>query len=241
MGTGSTPYLFLIYCEYSKRSRGKSLYLMNGGKLGRLGRNRIEDLAYYYDNLKKYVENVNQLLYRYVGGQQRISEFIKHLGGSGKIHGCIVDVERPNELEGFSYCHLFVNPIDGKVTPYFAYDVKSRIVYKDFKALLQAHDSCKLMANNYLRLEKESVHNLPTIQYSGQMEEWENEDSMYDERGYLYKISRIIKSLQYCAEKNIVRLWNEELLNYDFVNRIKQSNKIDEIVDDRLMIDEKSI
>ena len=45
---------------------------MNGGKLGRLGRNRIEDLAYYYDNLKKYVENVNQLLYRYVGGQQRI-------------------------------------------------------------------------------------------------------------------------------------------------------------------------
>lgn len=58
---------------------------------------------------------------------------------------------------------------------------------------------------------------------------------------YLYKISRIIKSLQYCAEKNIVRLWNEELLNYDFVNRIKQSNKIDEIVDDRLMIDEKSI
>lgn len=45
-------YLFLIYCEYSKRSRGKSLYLMNGGKLGRLGRNRIEDLAYYYDNLK---------------------------------------------------------------------------------------------------------------------------------------------------------------------------------------------
>lgn len=192
-------------------------------------------------NLKKYVENVNQLLYRYVGGQQRISEFIKHLGGSGKIHGCIVDVERPNELEGFSYCHLFVNPIDGKVTPYFAYDVKSRIVYKDFKALLQAHDSCKLMANNYLRLEKESVHNLPTIQYSGQMEEWENEDSMYDEGGYLYKISRIIKSLQYCAEKNIVRLWNEELLNYDFVNRIKQSNKIDEIVDDRLMIDEKSI
>jgi len=146
-----------------------------------------------------------------------------------------------NELEGFSYCHLFVNPIDGKVTPYFAYDVKSRIVYKDFKALLQAHDSCKLMANNYLRLEKESVHNLPTIQYSGQMEEWENEDSMYDEGGYLYKISRIIKSLQYCAEKNIVRLWNEELLNYDFVNRIKQSNKIDEIVDDRLMIDEKSI
>ena len=146
-------YLFLIYCEYSKTSRRKSLYLMNGGKLGGLRRNSLEDLSYYYDNLKKYAENVNQLLYRYVGGQQKLSEFIKYLGGSGKIHGCIVDVEMPNEV-GFSYCHLFVNPIDGKVTPYFAYDVKSRIVYKDLKALLQEHDSCKLMANNYLRIEK---------------------------------------------------------------------------------------
>ncbi|MCH5265387.1 MAG: DUF4116 domain-containing protein [Lachnospiraceae bacterium] len=237
----NSVYLFLMYCEYSKRSGRKSLYLMNGGILERLGRNRLEDLSYYYDSLEKYVKNVNQLLNRYVGAQQKLSEFIKHLGGSGKIHGCIVDVERPKELEGFSYCHLFVNPIDGKVTPYFAYDVKSRIVYKDFKTLLQAHDSCKLMANNYLRLEKETAHNLPIVQYSGQMEEWENEDSMYDEGSYLYRISRIIKSLQYCTEKKIVRLWNEELLNYDFVNWIKQSNQIDEIVDDRLMIDEKSV
>ena len=97
------------------------------------------------------------------------------------------------------------------------------------------------MANNYLRIEKEAANNLPIVQYSGQMEEWENEDAMYDEGSYLYKISRIIKSLQYCTEKTIVRLWNEELLNYDFVNRIKQSNQIDEIVDDRLMIDEKNV
>ena len=234
-------YMFVIYCEYSKRSRGKSLYLMNGGKLGRLGKNRLEDLSYYYDSLEKYTENINQLLNKYVGGQQKLSEFIKHIGGSGKIHGCIVDVERPNELEGFSYCHLFVNPIDGKVTPYFAYDVKSRIVYKDFKTLLQEHDSCKLMANNYLRIEKEAVQNLPIIQYSGQLETWENEDSIYDEGSYLYKISRIIKSLQYCTEKNIVRLWNEELLNYDFVTRIKQANQIGEFVDDRLMIGEKDV
>ncbi|MBS6798466.1 MAG: DUF4116 domain-containing protein [Firmicutes bacterium] len=234
-------YLFLIYCEYSKLSRGKSLYLMNGGKLGRLRRNRIEDLSYYYDSLPKYADNVRKLLYRYVGGQQKLSDFIKHLGGSGKVHGCIVDIERPNGSEEFSYCHLFVNPIDGKVTPYFAYDVKSRIIYKDLKSLLQAHDSCKLMANNYLRLEKETTNNLLTIQYSEYMEEWGNEEPMYDEGSYLYRISRIIRSLQYYTDKNIVRLWNEELLNYNFVNNIKQSNQIDEIVDDRLMIDKKNV
>lgn len=237
----NSMYLFLMYCEYSKGSIKKSLYLMNGGKLRDLERNRLEDLSYYYDRLDKYAENVNQLLYRYVGGQQKLSEFIKYLGGSGKIHGCIVDVERPRELEGFSYCHLFVNPTDGKVTPYFAYDVKSRIVYRDLRTLLQAHDSCRLMAQNYLRIEKEAANTLPIVQYSGQMEEWENVDSMNDEGSYIYRISRIIKSLQYCTEKNIVRLWNDELLNYDFVNKIKQSNQIDEIVDDRLMIDEKDV
>ena len=97
------------------------------------------------------------------------------------------------------------------------------------------------MANNYLRIEKEAVQNLPIIQYSGRLETWENEDSIYDKGSYLYKISRIIKSLQYCTEKNIVRLWNEELLNYDFVTRIKQTNQIGEFVDDRLMIDEKDV
>ena len=231
-------YLFLIYCRYLKQARGKSLYLMNGGNLVKLIRNSLEDLPYYYDNLKKYAENVNQLLYRYVGFQQNLSEFIKHLGGSGRIHGCIIDVERPNELEGFSYCHLFVNPVDGKVTPYFAYNVRSRIVYKDLKTLLLANKSCQLMANNYLRIEKEAMHNLPIIQYSEQMKAWENEDFKYDEGSYLYKISRIIKSLQYCTEKNIVRFWNEEFLNYDFINRIKQSNQIEEMVDDRLIIND---
>ena len=55
----------------------------------------------------------------------------------------------------------------------------------------------------------------------------------------IYKKNRITKALQYCIDKNIVRLWNEDLLNYDFVNRNKQSNQIDEIADDILMIDEK--
>lgn len=231
-------YMFVIYCTYTEQKKNKHLYLLNGGKLIHLKRNGLEDLAYYYDNLIKYTENIKQLLHKYTDGQRKLSKFIKQLGGSGKIHGCIVDVDRPEESKGFSYCHLYVNPLDGKVTPYFAYDVRERIVYKDFKTLLQAHNSCKLMVNNYLQLEKDSIKNLPTVQYVGQMEEWENKDSMYDEGSYIYKISRIIKSLQYCTEKNIVRLWNEELLNYDFIARIERAKQVDEIVDERLIFDE---
>ena len=232
-------YLFLKYSKFNERSKKESLYLMSGGDLKKLTRNRLEDLSYYYDNLEKYSENVNRLLYEYTEYQQKLSKFIKHIGGSGKIHGCIVDVERPNGLNRFSYCHLFVNPEDGKVTPYFAYDVTSRWVYKDLKALLQAHDSCKQIADNYLRIEKETPRNLPAVQYTEQMASWENKDNIYDKGSEIYKKNRITKALQYCIDKNIVRLWNEDLLNYDFVNRNKQSNQIDEIADDILMIDEK--
>lgn len=230
-------YLFLIYCKYSLNSKSKSLYLMNGGRLIKLRKNKLENLSYYYDNLEKYAKNVNQLLYRYTGSQQKLSEFIKYLGGSGKIHGCIVDVERPSELFGFSFCHLFINPIDGKVTPYYARNIKYRIIYKDLKTLLLAHDCCRLMADNYLQIEEKAIRNFPIIQYTEKSGKWEDDGATFDEGGYIYRISKIIKSLQYCTEKNIIRIWSEDLLNYDFVNRIIKSNQIDEIVDDRLIID----
>lgn len=230
-------YMFFLYCLYSKRSKNKCLYLLTGGRLSKLLRNSLEDLQYYYTTLDNYTENVHQLLDRYTGVQKKISEFVKGLGGSGKIHGCIVDVDKPRNFEPYSYCHLFVNPIDGKVTPYFAYDVTSRIVYKDFKALLESQESCKLLQDNYTSREKELNLNMPALKYSSQLEEWGDESSMYDEGSYLYKISRIIKSLQYIAEKSIVRIWNEKLLNYNLVNYIKGANTIEDMIDDTLIVE----
>ena len=85
--------------------------------------------------------------------------------------------------------------------------------------------------------EKEQGLYLPDLQYSSQLEEWGDESSIYDEGSYQYKISWIIKSLQYVAEKSIVRIWNEELLNYDFVNHIKEANRIEDMIDDSLIVD----
>ncbi|MBU3201740.1 DUF4116 domain-containing protein [Clostridium estertheticum] len=230
-------YMFFLYCLYYKRSSNKYLYLLNGGRLVKLIRNSLEDLQYYYATLDIYTENVHQLLDRYTGGQKKISEFVKGLGGSGKIHGCIVDVEKAGNFELYSYCHLFVNPIDGKVTPYFAYDVKSRTVYKDLKTLLESQESCKLLKDNYTRHEKELSLNMPAIQYTSHLKNWEDKSSMYDEGSYLYKTSRIIKSLQYVAEKSIVRIWNEEMLNNDFVNYIKEANRIEDMINDTLIVE----
>ena len=230
-------FIFFIYCLYSKTSKHKFLYLLSGGRLSRLQQNRLEDLTYFYNKLNTYTQNVHQLLERYTGGQKIISDFVKRLGGSGKIHGCIVDIEKPGEMEPYSYCHFFVNPVDNKVTPYHAYDITRRTVYRDFKTLLESHSSCKLLQENYTRNEKEFNIVMPVLDYSSQFEEWGDEKSMYDEGGYLYKISRIIKGLQYVDEKDIVRIWKEDLLNFDFINRIKEANRIQDMIEDKLIIE----
>lgn len=232
-------YMFTMYCLYSSRSKYEHLYLMSGGSLKKLRRNRLQDLIFYFDNLERYADNVKQLLEKYTRGQKRIADFLKHIGGSGKIHGCIIDVERPRELGECSYCHLFINPLDGKATPYYASGVKSRIIYKDLKTLLQAR--CTIMAKNYSWLERESEKNIPDIQYSKRIEEWGDEESMVERENHIYKVSKIIRSLQYYTERNIVRLWNEELLDHEFVVNIKQASQIGEIVDDRLMINDENM
>ena len=70
--------------------------------------------------MERYIDNIHKLMYHYTLGQEALSQFIIRLGGSGKIHGCIIDVDRPEQAGDYSYTHLFVNPIDGRVTPYFA-------------------------------------------------------------------------------------------------------------------------
>lgn len=209
---------------------------MNGGKLCKLDRNKLEDLNWYFNNMEQYIENIKRILYEYMGNQQKVSEFVKGLGGSGKYMVVLLIQKKPNEYEGFSYCHLFVNPIDGKVTPYFAYDTQSRVVYKDFKSLLQDHSSCKAIKNNYLKLEKESKIDTQIIKYSQSIEEWGNKKTRTDEGNYIYKISRMIKGLQYCIEKNIIRVWNEKLLDYNFLTHITEVKQIDEMIDDKFLV-----
>lgn len=115
-------YMFFCYCKYATNSKRESLYLLNGGSLCKLAKNGIDDLQFYYENMSLYVQNICKLLEKYTGVQNRLAMFIKNIGGSGKVHGCIIDVDRPQKENEYSYCHLFVNPLDGKVTPYYAND-----------------------------------------------------------------------------------------------------------------------
>lgn len=227
-------YMFFYYGKFSLSSRRNSLFLLNGGRKQKIGDNN--DISFYMSNMEKYANNVRALLNRYEGAQRRISAFIKRLGGSGRIHGCIIDVEKPT-MFGYSYYHLYLNPIDGKVTPYFATDIQSRIVYRDLKTMLQNSRACNDLLEMYNMIESNNPDMLPALNYSNELSEWSQDDTVFDEGGYLYRYSRIIRSLQYCTENNVIRIWNSNLLEQNNVDRILKSSSYEQLVDDRLIID----
>ena len=47
---------------------------------------------------------------------------------SGRAHGCIVDLDFNN--------HLFLNPFDGTITPYYALSTEDKIIYKSVESLI---------------------------------------------------------------------------------------------------------
>ena len=195
----SEIYMFLLQSN-------KSLCLMVGGQRKKLDR---KDIQYYYDNMVLYSEMVRKKTEPYQKVLRSLSKEIKKIGGIGTIHGCIVDIS--------FFSHLYVNPNDGKITPYWALNIRSRLPYNNFQSFLEDHEPELL--HKYL-IEKDH-HSLPllgaytskndSIQKSATIPEW-----MYGTE--IYQQSRIIKAIQYVLEQNVIRIWNDDLL---------QENKID--------------
>lgn len=174
-------------------------YLLNGGTLNRLP----YDMDYYYEHMEYYAQAVNDTLAKYFSALKHIANAIRIIGGSGTIHGCIVDIDFFN--------HIFLNPLDGSITPYYALDMTMKFKYPSLDALLQErlpqlHESyAKSLADdgkaNKLAIFRQG--NLKTSQYSGAT--FVGDTSMYS-------LSRVMRSYQYMQENRLIRRWDESLV-----------------------------
>lgn len=183
-------YMFLL-----KTNKGP-LKILNGGSIKNVCK---QDLNYFYDNLLKYSKSVSMFLSKYDSFQKKVSKEIKLIGGSGTIHGCIVDIDYNN--------HLYINPLDGKITAYYAKSMTEKYVYNSLTSLLKY--KCP---NLYLNFEKLLVDNNSNslVIYNQNLpisKEW-----TFVPETYMYKTSRIIKGLQFTTEYNIVRIWNDNFV-----------------------------
>lgn len=173
-----------------------TMQILNGGAIKNSGGHTLE---YFYENLVSYSKSIKMFLSQFDEFQKNVSKEIKSIGGDGHIHGSIVDIDFHN--------HLYLNPLDGTITPYFAYSIVDKYVYKNIPSLLKY--KCPKIYDNYekkLLDEKNnnalilSNTNLPVIK-----------SRTYVDSTEMYRVSRILKGLQFTTKYNVVRLWNDTI------------------------------
>lgn len=190
-------YMFML--QY-----GLDLYLLRGGqKL-----NVFHELEYYAANLEKYVEKIQMAFRPYRNALDKIAAEVKRFGGSGYVHGSIVDID--------FYNHIYLDPFDGYLMPYFAFDVAGRREFRSVQELLESSplpalgsDGKPLLSAYTKLLDAGGVSILaPTVK----------EDALavvptevLDEKD-IYSPSRVMKSIQYLLDKGVVRVWNDAVL-----------------------------
>lgn len=183
------------YCFINKTKQG-SLSILNGGCLKKLDK---KDILYYYNNMDAMVSLIENPLDKYTIYQENIANEIKKIGGSGKIHGCIIDIDFFN--------HIYVNPMDMTITGYYANDMIDKIVYPDVPELLK--QECPALYSKYLNLiESEKQNLLIAKQITNEIKPLPETYLKTD----IYEISREIRKMQK-LNCNILTTWYDGILD----------------------------
>lgn len=183
-------YMFVAEKENGKR------FLLMGGHIKTLTPSSLE---YYYEKMLNYSESVRLFVSDYFAYQKRIAEEVKRIGGEGFIHGCIIDIDGLD--------HLYINPLDGKITPYYALSMVDKILYKNLPSLLK--EQCPNLYLNYVKaIQDESVSKtFPVLYKNNQI----SNKTIFEPSTEMYRASRILKKLQTLVEKKVIQIWNDEM------------------------------
>lgn len=184
-----------IYMFIYQKNSGK-IYILNGGKYKNLTHDNVE---YYYDNLDKYSDLLKKgvnFFYEYLNN---VSKYVKSFGGSGKIHGAIVDIDY--------YNHIYVNFYDEQITPYWAASIDYKYVYPSINDLIEAN--CPDLLDKYNSVNSQRNNSLFV-----RKNELIDSCGMLDEDTRIYRESRILRSIQYLIDDGIIRIWNDAIISY---------------------------
>ena len=130
---------------------------------------------------------------------KEISNSIKSIGGDGRIHGCIVDIDFFN--------HIYLNPYDGKISYYYATSIIDKHIYNSLKSLLSHHNE-KLLEN--YENKKDSDSSMSLVLKSNQIQNVSITEFVPDT--FMYSPSRQMLTIQYLTELNVIRFWNDEII-----------------------------
>lgn len=185
-------YMFLIHSD-------NGVCLLSGGKVMHLTNKSAE---YYYEHMEEYRSMMLEALKPFHDRLYALSNEVRLFGGSGKVHGCIVDISFET--------HLYLNILDGIVTPYFAFDMVNKITYPNVTTLLKEH--CPELKNAYLSSQKSGMLPLLSDLSIKSKTELSEISEQYFPDTDIYEPSKKLRAIQYMLEQNIIRLWYDDLL-----------------------------
>lgn len=197
-------YLFLFVWE-----KTGDLYLLSGGRIKRL---EVQDPWYYYRNMPTYCSMVKEAFSGYQNAIRRIGSEVKQIGGSGHVHGCIVDIDFFN--------HIYLDPFSGKLTYYNAWSVDDRVEYHDIRTLLLTSLPELLPGLDRLPGGEGGAESEKPLILRGT--DLSIAESAAKTDTLMYKPSRTMLSIQYLFDSNVIRIWNDEALG---IAREKDSSK----------------
>ncbi|RVU73114.1 MULTISPECIES: hypothetical protein [Lactobacillus] len=216
------------YMFFLKRKSAKtnSLCYLDGGTLHKAD----FDLDYYYDNLQSYGDKITHYFSSYETALKHISNEVKLIGGTGIVHGSIVDIDFLN--------HIFLEPANGQIKIYYAEDTGSRKVFSTMTQLLadnSTNESVEFFQNiyrkrldhhdmlenlhthknqlKYLSQEKIELLNIPK-NYQSYLPKEANPtiDEYYYDTEMYYK-SRVLRKVQYVFDIHTIRFWRDAIIH----------------------------
>ncbi|WP_436340302.1 hypothetical protein ACSF83_05280 [Lactobacillus johnsonii] len=206
-------------------------YMLEGG----IRHNISHPLTYYYDNLTIYAKRVEKIFSKYCETLSKLAKEVRSIGGDGKIHGAIVDIDYFN--------HIYVEPATGSLKYYYAQDAQSRTVYNNLSSLLKDPTTASLdtKETHAKILKKFSKRKRGLLKNNGHigllvspqhLNNLITENEKYvrpiKEEGYhkeMYYKNRIMNQVQYLYEHKVIRFWRDGVVENKYPLVIKNTNK----------------
>ena len=222
---------FLMFVSVSPKG---TLCILQGGFLRKLDK----PIQYYYDRLPEYGNKVLGLFSKYWDALYDVSNYVRRVTGGqeyARVHGCIVDIDFFN--------HIYINPFDGTVTPYYADSMYLKQTYQNLASLisdklpqlLPAFQAEQALNPSALALSDGSVPH-QTLALTSQ-NVVEHSDIVYETE--MYSVSNRIKALQLVYDHHLVAIWYDSIVSPiaslpPTENEIKYEAKLDEYVEKHL-------
>ena len=187
--------IYMFFYEKENRKR----FILKGGQLINLKNSK--PYKYYYDNIIKMAQAFKEGFKDYDLMQREISNYIKMIGGSGTIHGSIVDIDFFN--------HILLNPFDLSITPYFATSVTDKYVFKNLESLLLV--KAPELHPNYVKLIKNNTEQKHALMIFKDGENL-NINAKHSKETDIYSFSNKINILQRLNNLGILTFWDDSAL-----------------------------